>query len=189
LWAHMSRRRHIFIGKETTIRRGASRPLRRARRSSTRRASLPGRRSSAATMRAQHASQRTTMVVAWSCWMRWAPRLVPHARLAEWQWRCARARLGGLLARLWTPPEVKCELGRVRAGTRLMRAPCSDRHSHGETGALLSGLSFLRWGLFESPPSPASLDRAWQAERGFFCFIPPGVEWEFFLAREVWFRA
>ena len=38
-----------------------------------------------------------------------------------------------------TPQEVKCELGRVRRNTRHIGAPCSARHSHGVTGALLPG--------------------------------------------------
>ena len=43
-----------------------------------------------------------------------------------------------------TPPQVKCELGRVRAGTGAFPAPCSDRQLQGATGVLsLSGFRFF----------------------------------------------
>ena len=42
-----------------------------------------------------------------------------------------------------TPPQVKCELGRKRAGTGAFPAPCSDRHLQGATGVLLSGFRFF----------------------------------------------
>ena len=48
--------------------------------------------------------------------------------------------------RCLTPPEVKCELGRVRRSIRHIGAPCSARHSHGVTGALLPGL-YLAFGF------------------------------------------
>lgn len=41
-----------------------------------------------------------------------------------------------------TPPQVKCELGRVRRSIRHIGAPCSARHSHGVTGALLPVFGF-----------------------------------------------
>ena len=42
-----------------------------------------------------------------------------------------------------TPPEVKCELGRVRAGTGHVAAPCSDQRLQRAIGALLSGFRFF----------------------------------------------
>ena len=48
----------------------------------------------------------------------------------------------GAGARVATPPQVKCELGRVRRNIPHIGAPCSARHSHGATGALLSGFRF-----------------------------------------------
>ena len=39
----------------------------------------------------------------------------------------ARGQLSPLVAPSSTPPEVKCELGRMRAGTGAFPAPCSDR--------------------------------------------------------------
>ena len=43
----------------------------------------------------------------------------------------------------YTPLQVKCELGRMRAGTGAFPAPCSDRHLQGATGVLLSGFRFF----------------------------------------------
>ena len=48
----------------------------------------------------------------------------------------------GAGARVATPPQVKCELGSVRRNIPHIGAPCSARHSHGATGALLSGFRF-----------------------------------------------
>ena len=41
-----------------------------------------------------------------------------------------------------TPPQIKCELGRVRRNSPHIGALCSARHSNGVTGALLSGFRF-----------------------------------------------
>ena len=57
-------------------------------------------------------------------------RVCFHGRKKNW---------GPFLA---TPPEVKFELGRVRRSIRQLGAPCSARHSHGVTGALLPGFRF-----------------------------------------------
>ena len=92
-----------------------------------------------------------------TCFSRvWCPRLrlyvkaeprTPHPRetcsfphRVRWSY-CSRPRSGPICGDQ-TPPEVKCELGRVRRSIRHIGAPCSARHSHGVTGALLPGFRF-----------------------------------------------
>ena len=56
-----------------------------------------------------------------------------------------------------TPPQVKRELGRMRAGTGDFPAPswapCLDRHLQGETGVLLSDFRFFA----SDPPGAKSI--------------------------------
>ena len=64
-----------------------------------------------------------------------------------------------------TPPEVTCELGHMRAGTRHTATPFSGRYFQGATGALLSGFRFFAsdsgcqtptfWGDFRQARQPA----------------------------------